>query len=122
MPSAPEDYRLNAKACLKMANTTPQGINKTWFEQLAEQWLRMAELDVALGGCPQRTFLSGGVCCRVTTTRITPSCCWFNSMHRQKDSPGEGAKESVVWLDVGQGWAASLIPVVDRGRIPVPHV
>jgi hypothetical protein len=43
MPSAPEDYRLNAKACLRMANTTPQGINKTWFEQLAEQWLRMAE-------------------------------------------------------------------------------
>jgi hypothetical protein len=43
MPSAPEDYRLNAKACLRMANTTPQGINKAWFEQIAEQWLRMAE-------------------------------------------------------------------------------
>ena len=43
MPSAPEDYRLNAKACLRMANTTPRGINKTWFEQIAEQWLRMAE-------------------------------------------------------------------------------
>jgi hypothetical protein len=43
MPSAPGDYRLNAKACLRMANTTPRGINKTWFEQIAEQWLRMAE-------------------------------------------------------------------------------
>jgi hypothetical protein len=42
MPFAPEDYRLNAKACLRMANTTPQGINKAWFEQIAEQWLRMA--------------------------------------------------------------------------------
>jgi hypothetical protein len=40
---ATEDYRLNAAACLRMAKTTPRGINKTWFEQIAEQWFRMAE-------------------------------------------------------------------------------
>jgi hypothetical protein len=44
MPSsATEDYRINAAACLRMANTTPHGVNKKWFEQIAEQWLRMAE-------------------------------------------------------------------------------
>jgi hypothetical protein len=42
-----EDYRLNAEACLRMAETTPQGVNKRWFEQIAEQWLRMAEASEA---------------------------------------------------------------------------
>jgi hypothetical protein len=48
MPSATEDYRLNAAVCLRMANTTPQGVNKKWFEQIAEQWLRMAEASETL--------------------------------------------------------------------------
>jgi hypothetical protein len=43
MRSATEDYRLNAAACLRMAETTPRGVNKSWFEQIAEQWLRMAK-------------------------------------------------------------------------------
>jgi hypothetical protein len=43
MRSATEDYRLNAAACLRMAETTPRGVNKNWFEQIAEQWLRMAK-------------------------------------------------------------------------------
>jgi len=28
MLSPTEDYRLNAEACLRMAETTPQGVNK----------------------------------------------------------------------------------------------
>jgi hypothetical protein len=47
MLSPTEDYRLNAEACLRMAETTPQGVNKRWFEQIAEQWLRMAEASEA---------------------------------------------------------------------------
>src|SRR5580700_6039617 len=47
MLSPAEDYRLNAEACLRMAETTPQGVNKRWFEQIAEQWLRMAEASEA---------------------------------------------------------------------------
>jgi hypothetical protein len=47
MTSSTEDYRLNAEACLRMAETTPQGVNKRWFEQVAEQWLRMAESSEA---------------------------------------------------------------------------
>jgi hypothetical protein len=47
MPSPTEDYRLNAEACSRMAGATPQGVNKRWFEQVAEQWLRMAEASEA---------------------------------------------------------------------------
>jgi hypothetical protein len=43
MPSPNEDYRLNAEACLRMAESTPNGVNKRWFELVAEQWLRLAE-------------------------------------------------------------------------------
>jgi hypothetical protein len=47
MLSPTEDYRHNAEACLRMAETTPQSVNKRWFEQIAEQWLRMAESSEA---------------------------------------------------------------------------
>jgi hypothetical protein len=47
MPSPTEDYRLNAEACLRMAKATPEGVNKRWFELIAEQWLRMAEVSEA---------------------------------------------------------------------------
>jgi hypothetical protein len=47
MPSPTEDYWFNAEACLRMAKTTPRGVNKRWFEQIAEQWLRMAEASEA---------------------------------------------------------------------------
>jgi hypothetical protein len=59
MLSPTEDYRLNAEACLRMAETTPQGVNKRWFEQIAEQWLRMAEASEAEATDALRLLIDG---------------------------------------------------------------
>lgn len=43
MSSLSEGHRINAAACLRIARTTPRDTDKKWLEDIAAQWLRIAE-------------------------------------------------------------------------------